>query len=91
MLASYLYVNLTDKHILLKSFGLHIRELRLKGGFTQIDVSSAMKRDQQSLQRVESGRTNPSLTYLLELAAALKISPSELINFEIKKPFGNSK
>jgi len=75
-------VSLADKKILLESFGKHIRELRLSKGFTQVEVSSAMKRDQQSLQRVESGKINPSLNYLIELSFALQISPAELFNFD---------
>lgn len=68
-----------DKHIALKNLGLHIKTLRKAKGMTQIEVSSAMKRDQQSLQRVESGRVNPSYTYLLELASALNVGINELV------------
>lgn len=70
-----------DKQIALKKFGSHVKKLRNAKGMTQIEVSSAMQRDQQSLQRVESGNTNPSLTYLIELAEALGIELAELINF----------
>lgn len=52
---------------------------------TQVDVSSRMNRDQQSLQRVESGRVNPSLSYLIELAEALDMEISELVCFEVIK------
>jgi putative transcriptional regulator len=72
-----------DKHIALKNFGQHIKLLRKSKGMTQIEVSSAMQRDQQSLQRVESGRVNPSLTYLIELAGALNIPVSELVEFRV--------
>lgn len=70
-----------DKHSTLKNFGLHVKLLRKSKGMTQLEVSSAMKRDQQSLQRVESGKVSPSLTYLIELADALGIGMSELVNF----------
>jgi putative transcriptional regulator len=70
-----------DKHIALKNFGQHIRQVRKSKGLTQIEVASAMRRDQQSLQRVESGRVNPSLTYLIELAMALNVSFAELGDF----------
>jgi transcriptional regulator with XRE-family HTH domain len=66
----------------LKNFGLHVKAMRKARGMTQLEVSSAMKRDQQSLQRVESGRVNPSLTYLMELAAALGMSVDELVKFK---------
>lgn len=59
-----------------------MKKVRKSKGMTQLEVSSAMKRDQQSLQRVESGRVNPSLTYLMELAAALGMSVDELVKFK---------
>jgi putative transcriptional regulator len=71
-----------DRDIVLKNFGLHVKAMRKARGMTQLEVSSAMKRDQQSLQRVESGRVNPSLTYLMELAAALGMSVDELVKFK---------
>jgi len=74
------------KEILQKSFGNHVKNLRVAKGLTQITVSSNMDKDQQSLQRVESGNVSPSLFYLFELCAALDISICELMTFEIKKP-----
>lgn len=71
-----------DRDIVLKNFGQHVKKVRKSKGMTQLEVSSAMKRDQQSLQRVESGRVNPSLTYLMELAAALGMSVDELVKFK---------
>ena len=73
----------TKKEIIQKYFGLHIKGLRIKKHLTQIEVSSRMNKDQQSLQRVESGKVSPSLYYLFELAEGLDISLNELINFEI--------
>jgi putative transcriptional regulator len=70
-----------DKNRTLKSFGQHIKNVRKSKGMTQVEVASAMQRDQQSLQRVESGRVNPSLTYIIELAAALNVKVTELIEF----------
>ena len=72
------------KEILQKSFGNHIKQLRLKKGLTQVDVSSSMNKDQQSLQRVESGNVSPSLYYLFQLAEALNVEPGELLVFKIQ-------
>lgn len=71
------------KEILQKSFGSHVKNLRLKKGMTQVEVSSNMNKDQQSLQRLESGNVSPSLHYLYQLSNALGISLSELMDFEI--------
>lgn len=73
------------KEILLKSFAEHVKNLRRKKKLTQIDVSSRMGKDQQSLQRVESGKVSPSLYYLHELAEGLDVSIKELVNFKMLK------
>ena len=74
---------LPKKDILQKCFGNHVKELRSKRNLTQIDVSSRMNKDQQSLQRVESGNISPSLYYLFELAEGLDVSILELMDFKI--------
>lgn len=74
-----------SKNELLVSFGVYVKKLRTQKGLTQIEVSSAMNRDQQSLQRVESGRVNPSLLYLIDLAKALDAPLSELTLFQHTK------
>lgn len=56
--------------------------MRVTKNMTQVEVSSRMNRDQQSLQRVESGRVNPSLSYLIDLSVALEIEISELVSFK---------
>lgn len=69
---------LDSQRIELILLGKRIKNIRLSKGLTQIEVSSAMNRDQQSLQRVESGRVNPSYLYLLDLSKALNISIEEI-------------
>ena len=72
---------LPKKDILQKQFGIHVKNIRVAKGLTQIDVSSKMAKDQQSLQRVESGNVSPSLYYLYELAHGLQIDIKELFEF----------
>ena len=74
---------LPKKDILQKAFGNHVKQLRVNKNLTQIDVSSRMDKDQQSLQRVESGNVAPSLYYLFELAQGLGVSITELMDFKI--------
>ena len=71
------------KEILQKSFGIHVKKLRLQKRLTQVEVSSNMNKDQQSLQRLESGNVSPSLFYLHQLASALGVSLPVLMDFEI--------
>ena len=66
-------------------FGQHIKQLRIEQGLTQVELSSRMSKDQQSLQRIESGNVSPNLFYLYNLSTALNISLNELLNFEVKR------
>lgn len=72
-----------SKEILQKSFGIHVKKLRIQKKLTQVEVSSNMNKDQQSLQRLESGNVSPSLFYLFQLSNALNVSLPELMAFEI--------
>ncbi len=73
----------TSKETLQKSFGLHVNRLRTDKGLTQVEVSGSMDKDQQSLQRIESGNVSPSLYYLWQLAQALDISLAKLVTFDL--------
>jgi transcriptional regulator with XRE-family HTH domain len=57
--------------------------LRTKKGFTQGKVISNINKDQQSLQRIESGKVSPSLYYLFQLAISLDVTITELMDFEV--------
>lgn len=71
-----------SKLALQKTFGLHVKKIREQKGLTQMEVSSRMNKDQQSLQRVESGNVSPSLFYLYLLADGLEITLNELLSFQ---------
>jgi len=71
------------KEILQKSFGIHVKKIRIEKQLTQVEVSSNMNKDQQSLQRLESGNVSPSLFYLFQLSEALGVSLPELMKFEL--------
>lgn len=85
---SVVFINLLNskakkikKQNIQKTFGKHLKKLRQSKGLTQLDLSCRINKDQQSLQRVESGNVNPSLFYLLELAEGLNIKLPELLDF----------
>lgn len=72
---------MVPKEKFLKKLGAHVRSLREAKGLTQAALSNRMDKDLQSLQRVERGVINPSIFYLCELAEALEIDISELVDF----------
>jgi putative transcriptional regulator len=69
-----------EKEILLKRLGNNIQKLRKEKGLTQVELASAVNKDQQSIQRLEVGNINPSFYYLYEIAKGLGVDIKELID-----------
>jgi putative transcriptional regulator len=67
-----------DKEDIAKKIGTRIVQLREKKGWTQSDLARACMKDRQSIERIESGKTNPTLFTLHEIAQALEITVSDL-------------
>jgi putative transcriptional regulator len=72
------------KEELLKHLGAHIRKLREERKLSQNDLASSIGKDQQSIQRLEAGRINPSFYYLYQIAEGLSLNINELTSFTIK-------
>lgn len=70
-----------NKEELQKQIGTRIRRLREERDLTQWDLASAIGKDQQSIQRLEAGRINPSLFYLHQIARGLSLELKDLLNF----------
>ncbi|WP_371131622.1 helix-turn-helix domain-containing protein [Sediminibacterium sp.] len=68
-----------DDEFLLK-IGSRIRELRLQKGLTQMDLAfKCNDKDYSQINRVELGKVNFSVSYLLLIAEALDVNPKELV------------
>jgi transcriptional regulator with XRE-family HTH domain len=65
----------------LKKIGAKIVELRLKKGWSQRDLAFECGKEPQSIERVENGKSNPTIFYLKELADALNVPVSDFVNF----------
>ena len=59
--------------------GLKVRELRLSKSLSQTDLAFKIGKDQPSINRLEKGKINPSILYLLEIANGLEIPVSRLL------------
>lgn len=68
-----------EKEVLLKNLGERIREIREKKGITQKELAHSIDKDQQSIQRLETGRINPSIFYLYEIAKGLEVNIESLL------------
>jgi putative transcriptional regulator len=66
------------KEVLLKKLGKRIKEIRKEKGITQVQLANWIGKDQQSIQRLESGGVNPSFFYLMEVAKGLEVDIEKL-------------
>lgn len=60
--------------------GLLIKELRIKEKITQLHLSTLCGVDIRTIQRIEKGEQNVTVSLLFSIANALKIEPSILID-----------
>lgn len=65
--------------------GRRIVELREQKGWSQSDLARACSKDRQSIERLENAKVNPTLYTLFEVANALEISLSKLVDVDISK------
>ncbi|MRX38166.1 helix-turn-helix domain-containing protein [Flavobacterium sp. LC2016-23] len=65
-----------------EKIGQRIIELRDKKGWSQSDLARACHKDRQSIEKIENGKVNPTLYTLFEIAIALEISLSKLVDFK---------
>jgi transcriptional regulator with XRE-family HTH domain len=70
---------MSDK--LLKKFGAHLKELRLKQNLSQVELANKGNFDRNYIGMLERGERNPSLKNLARLAEALGIDLPTLLKF----------
>lgn len=75
--SQFAYVNEDD---ILIELGSKFRVIRESKGLTQSELAAIVDKDQQSIQRFEKGRMNPSYIYMLEICKGLNISLSEILD-----------
>ena len=63
-----------------KKLGQRIIDLRTQKGWSQSDLSRACNKDRQTIEKIENGKVNPTLYTLFEIANALEISLSKLVD-----------
>ena len=71
------------KNDLNKKIGLRIIELRKKKSWLQADLARACGKDRQAIEKLENGRSNPTLYTLYEVAKALEVSLSTLVDLKV--------
>ncbi len=73
------------KNEILKKFGMHIRDIRMKSGLSQDDVVLNSSRiTKGTVSDIENGKRNLSFTTLIDLAKGLGKPPKELLDFKFE-------
>ena len=67
--------------MLLKKFGTHLKELRIKQNLSQVELANKGSFDRNYIGMLERGERNPSLKNLNRIAEALDIDLSTLLKF----------
>ena len=70
------------REVLLKKVGKQAAALREKAGLSQSELARLCGKDRQSIHAFEKGEYNASLVYLLEVATALNVTLSELVDIK---------
>ena len=70
-----------DKKVL-KKFGENLRKLRKQKKLSLRQMSYACSIDNSKIAKIEKGKINITYTTLLQLAHALEIHPSSLLNYD---------
>lgn len=68
------------EHEQLAAFGLRLKELRLKRGFSQEELGSLADLDRTYISGIERGTRNVGLINVFRIAKALNVSPAELFS-----------
>tara|TARA_R110002020_G_scaffold75065_10_gene191458 strand:- start:3201 stop:3416 length:216 start_codon:yes stop_codon:yes gene_type:complete len=68
-----------DKDIELKKLGERIKKIREGKNLTQFELATRINKDQQSIQRLEKGKINPSYIYLLEVCKGLEVELKDIL------------
>ena len=61
--------------------GQRIVALRTKKGWSQADLAREADKSPQAIEKLENGKVNPTLYSLQEIAKALDVSLSTLVDF----------
>jgi transcriptional regulator with XRE-family HTH domain len=69
-----------DKLILSRKIGERVVDIRKEKRMSQRDLAFACGKDPQSIERVENGKSCPTVWYLFELSQVLEVSLSEFFD-----------
>ena len=68
----------------LKRLGERIREVRLSKGISLEKLALEAGIEYSQISRIELGKINTSVSHLFLIASTLKVTPAELVDFDIE-------
>jgi len=71
----------TRDSLILKSFGIHLRDIRQSKGVSQEELGNMINVPQSTIGRIERGQTNPNLCLLIAIAKCLEVDIKDLVDF----------
>jgi transcriptional regulator with XRE-family HTH domain len=72
-----------------ESLGKRIAALREEKGLSQSALATLMGTSQSAISQIESGQRNPSFSTILQMAAALGVSPPHLVGAPVEQLFAH--
>jgi transcriptional regulator with XRE-family HTH domain len=63
-----------------KKIGQRVIDLRSQKGWSQSDLARACNKDRQAIEKIENGKVNPTIFSLFEIAKALQVPISALVD-----------
>ena len=73
-------LNFKNEDVLLQ-FGKHLKELRNLKKISQEDLAYNSGIALSQIARIETGKINPTLCTIIEIAKKLKVNQAEMLNF----------
>lgn len=72
----------------IKAFGVHLRQLRERRGWSQQELADVADITKKTVYRIETAQTAPTLDVLVCLAEGMEIPLRELVDFAEQSPTG---
>lgn len=69
----------------LKLLAKRLKEIRAEKGISQEELAYRSELTLSQIARIETIKTNPTISTLFKIIRTLEISPSELFNFDLPK------
>jgi len=70
-----------DDKAFLKKLGENIQLIRKAKKMTQVELGHLCDSEKSSINRIETGRTNPTILTLRKIAKSLQVTVDELLKF----------